>query len=61
MEWVFRDYARYLKQEKDPLPPRNDVVEVDVRNDTKDLEKNQKLQVCTSELQDKLKKVVTDY
>ena len=26
MEWVFRDYNRSLKQEKDPLPPREDVV-----------------------------------
>ena len=33
MEWVFRDYGRFLKQEKYPLLTRDDVVEFDVRID----------------------------
>ena len=44
MKWVFRDYERHLKQTKDPLPPRDDVMEFDVRNTKKELEKNEKLQ-----------------
>ena len=35
MEWVFRCYGIYLKQSKDPLPPRDDVVELDVQNNAK--------------------------
>ena len=27
VEWVFRDYGISLKQSKDPLPPRDDVME----------------------------------
>ena len=30
MQWVFRDYVTSLKQVKDLLPPRNDVVEFGV-------------------------------
>ena len=37
MEWVFIDYGRSLKQAKDPLPPRDDVMEFDVKNNTKEL------------------------
>ena len=33
-----------LNQAKDPLPPMDDVVEFDVHNNTKGLEKNLKLQ-----------------
>ena len=40
MEWVFRDYEISLKQAKDPLQPRYDVMEFDVLNNTKELEKN---------------------
>ena len=43
MEWVFRCYGRYLKQEKYLLPPRDDVMEVDVQNNTEELDKNLKL------------------
>ena len=55
MEWVFRDYGRSLKQAKDPLTHRDDVMEFDVRNNTKELEKNLKLKGCPSYLQDKVK------
>ena len=61
MEWVFRDYGRYLKQAKEPISPRNDVVEFDVRTNTKELKKDLKLKGCTSDLQDKDKEVVTYY
>ena len=61
MEWVFRDYGRYLKQAKEPISPRNDVVEFDVRTNTKELKKDLKLKGCTSDLQDKYKEVVTYY
>ena len=44
MEWVFRDYGRSLKQEKYSLPPMDDVIEFDVQTNTKELEKNLKLQ-----------------
>ena len=60
-EWVFRDYGRYLKQTKDPLPPRDYIMEFDVRTNTKDLERSLKLQGLPSELQDKFKEVVTEY
>ena len=59
MEWVFRDYGRSLNQSKEPLPPRDDVMEFDVQTNTKKLETNLKLQGCTSDLQDKFKEVVT--
>ena len=55
MEWVLRDYGRSLKQSKDPLPTRDDVMEFDVQTNTKELEKNIKLQGCPSDLQDKVK------
>ena len=61
MEWVFRDYRISLKQETDLLPTRNDVVEFDVKTNTKELENNLKLQGCPSNLQDKFKEVVTYY
>ena len=35
MEWVLRYYGRSLKQEKDHLPPRDDVAEFDVRTNEK--------------------------
>ena len=50
MEWVFRDYGRYLNQVKDPIPPRGDAVGFDVINDAKELDHNLKLQVCPSEI-----------
>ena len=43
MEWVFIEYGRSLKQTKYPQPPRNNVVEFDVRINTKYLDKNVKL------------------
>ena len=43
-EWVFRDYGISLKQSKDPLPPRDYVMEFNIRTNTKELEKNLKLQ-----------------
>ena len=42
MECVFRYYGRSLNQSKDPLPPRDDVMEFDVLNNTKELENNLK-------------------
>ena len=44
MEWVFRDYRRPLKQEKDPIQPRDYVAEFNVRTNTDNLDKNIKLQ-----------------
>ena len=41
---MFRYYGISLKQAKDPLPPRDDVTEFDVLSNTKELEKNLKLQ-----------------
>ena len=35
MEWVLRYYGGSLKQEKDHLPPRDDVAEFDVRTNEK--------------------------
>ena len=61
MEWVFRNYGRYLNQVNEALPPRNDVMEFDVQTNTKDLDRNLKLQCCLSDLQDKVKEVVTEY
>ena len=61
MKWVFRDYGRSLKQSKDPLPHRNDVIKFNVRTNAKDLENNLKLQGCPSDLQEKVKEVVTEY
>ena len=61
MEWVFRDYGRSLKQEKYPLPPMDYVIEFDVQTNTKELEKNLKLQGWPVELQDKVYEVVTEY
>ena len=61
MEWVFRDYGRSLKRTKEPLPPREDIVEFEVGTDSKELEKNLKLQGCPKELQGKVKEVVADY
>ena len=43
MEWVFRDYKRSLKQAKEPLPPRDDVMEFDVQTNIKELENNLKV------------------
>ena len=61
VEWVFRYYGISLKQSKDPLPPRDDVMEFYFRANTNELEKNLKLQGCPSDLQDKIKQVVTEY
>ena len=50
MTWSgYSDNWRSLKQEKEPLLPRDNVVEFDFWNNTKDLEKNIKLQVCPNE------------
>ena len=61
MVWMFRDYGRSLKQAKNPLPHRYNVVEFDVQTNTKDFGKNLKLQWLLSDLQDKVKELVTDY
>ena len=61
MEWVFRDYGRSLKQTKYPLPYMEDVLEFDVRTNTKDLDNNIKLQGSSSDLQEKVKEVITEY
>ena len=42
MEWVFRDYRRYLKQSKEPLPHMYGVMEFDVTTNKKELENNLK-------------------
>ena len=61
MEWVFRYYVISLKKSKDPLPPRDDVMEFDVRTNTTESENNIKLQGWPSDLQYKVKEVVTEY
>ena len=61
MEWLFRDYGTSLKQAKNPLPPRYNVMEFGVRDNKKELENNLKLQDCPSDLQYNVKKVVTEY
>ena len=58
---MFRDYGRSLKQEKEPLPPGDDVMEFDVITNTEDPENNLKLQGFPSDLQDKVKEMVTEY
>ena len=60
MEWVFRDQWVSLKQANNPLQPRDNMVKFYVQNNKKDLEKNLKLQGCPSDLQYKVKEVVTD-
>ena len=57
---MLRDYGISLKKGKDPIPPRDDVMEFDVQSNTKELEKNIKLQGFPSNLQDKVKDVVTE-
>ena len=61
MEWVFRDFGRSLKQAKDPLQPRDDVMEFNVQTNTKELENNLKLQGWPNDLQDKVKEVAIEY
>ena len=61
MEWVFRYYWRYLNQAKDPVPPRDDVMWCDVQTNTKESDNNLKLQGFSSDLQEKVKEVVTEY
>ena len=52
MEWMFRDYGRYLNQAKEPLPPRYNVMEFGVQTNTKELEKSLKLHGCPNDVQD---------
>ena len=52
---MFRDYGRSLKQAKDPLPTRDDVMEFDVQINKKELENSLKLQGYPSDLQYKVK------
>ena len=58
---MIRLYGRFLNQEKHPLPPRYYVMENYVQTNTNELENNLKIQVCTSDFQDKVKEVVTEY
>ena len=58
---MLRDYGRYLKQGKDLLPPRDDVLQFDVWTNSKELEKNLHLQRYPSDLLEKVKELVTDY
>ena len=41
---MFRNYRILFRRAKDRLPPKDEVVEFDVWNNTKELEKNIKLQ-----------------
>ena len=59
-ERVLKYYGIYLKQAKEPLPPRDDVMEFYVRTSTKEYENNLKLQGFPSDLQEKFKDVVTE-
>ena len=58
---VFRDYRVFLKQSKYPLPHRDDMVEFYVWTKAKGLDNNLKLHGFPSDLQYKVKEVVTDY
>ena len=58
---MFRDYIRSLKQAKDPLPPRYNVMKFGVQTNTKELDKNIKLQGLPGDLKDKVKEMVIDY
>ena len=49
------------KQAKDPLPPREDMVEFYVHTNTKYLENNLKLQECPRKLKYQVKAVVPHY
>ena len=59
IEWVFRYCDRYLNKAKNPLPPRDNAVEFHVRTDTKELNNNLKLHICSSDLREKVKEVAT--
>ena len=61
MVWVFRYYGIPLKKAKETLPPRDNVMEYYVQTNTKDSEKNIKLQILPSDLHDKVKEAVTEY
>ena len=50
MEWVIRYYGKSLRQEKNPLPPRDEVMEFDGQTNTKESENNLKLQGFFSDL-----------
>ena len=56
---MFRSYGRSVNKSKDPLSPKNDVVDLDVRTDTNNLDKNLKLRVYSSVLQDTVKYSLT--
>ena len=51
----------YLKQTKDLLPPRYNIVEFDMRTHAKEFNNNIKLQGLLIDLKDKVKDVFTDY
>ena len=61
MELLFRYQRIYLNQAKEHLTTRDDVVDLYMRTDKKELEKNIKLQGLLSNLQVKTEEVVTDY
>ena len=61
MIWVFRDYVGSSKQKKYPLSLRDEMMEFDVQTNTKELEKNLKIQGCPSDLQEKFNELVTEY
>ena len=61
MKLVFRDYRKSLKQAKDPLPTREDVMEFYVLTNAKELEKNIELQGCPNDLHYKFKEVFKEY
>ena len=50
-----------MNQAKEPLPPRDYVVEFNVRTDAKESGKKLKLQGCPGNLKNKFKELVTDY
>ena len=61
MELLFRYHVRSLNQAKETLTNRDNMVEFDVWTSANDLEKNIKLQQSPSDLQEKVKEVVTAY
>ena len=61
LEWVFRDYGKSLNQEKEPLPPRDNVADFNLNTGANEFEKNLKLHGCPSYLREKFKEAVTYY
>ncbi len=61
LDYIFGEHGKAVRQEKQRLPDRNDVVEFNVTTNSAELERNLKLNGCPSELQPEVTKVVKEY